>query len=104
MNRDRGTIKWNAMMLPEHVKLLREWKAEDYYVKIPEIDEWAQQEIAEQLQIAQETSAYTELTYWNNGQIVKERGMVQSLQQELIVFEGRKILFVHLIRVMILAD
>lgn len=22
-NRDRGTIKWTAMMLPEHVKLLQ---------------------------------------------------------------------------------
>lgn len=30
MLRDRGTIKWTAMMLPEHVELLKEiWKEDD---------------------------------------------------------------------------
>lgn len=29
MLRDRGTIKWTAMMLTEHVELLREWHEED---------------------------------------------------------------------------
>ncbi len=29
MIRDRGNIKWTAMMLPEHVKLLREWQEQD---------------------------------------------------------------------------
>lgn len=102
MNRDRGTIKWNAMMLPEHVKLLREWKAEDDYVKMPEIDEWAQQEIAEQLQIANATGVYIELTYWRDGAVLKERGYVQSLRHDQVVFEGRGIRFAHLIRVVLL--
>ncbi|SIT81246.1 YolD-like family protein [Edaphobacillus lindanitolerans] len=26
MIRDRGNIKWTAMMLPEHLRLLREWQ------------------------------------------------------------------------------
>jgi hypothetical protein len=39
MIRDRGTIKWTAMMLPEHVKLLREWQKEDEYQTKPELDE-----------------------------------------------------------------
>lgn len=104
MNRDRGTIKWNAMMLPEHVKLLREWKAEDDYVKMPELDEWALQEMADQLQIAYRTGAYIELVYWRNGEVLKERGIVQSLRQNSIVFEGRSIVFAHLIRVTLLGD
>ncbi len=29
MIRDRGRIKWTSLMLPEHVKMLREWKKED---------------------------------------------------------------------------
>lgn len=29
MIRDRGNIKWTAMMLPEHLKLLREWQEEE---------------------------------------------------------------------------
>jgi hypothetical protein len=39
MNRDRGMIKWTAMMLPEHVKLLRDWQKEDYFEVKPELDE-----------------------------------------------------------------
>ncbi|TFI48759.1 YolD-like family protein, partial [Diaphorobacter sp. DS2] len=31
MIRDRGRIKWTSMMLPEHVKLLRDWAKEDTY-------------------------------------------------------------------------
>ena len=104
MNRDRGTIKWNAMMLPEHVKLLREWKAEDDYVQVPEIDEWAQEEIAEQLQIATQSNAYIELTYWQDGKIKKEGGYVQRLEQEQVIFQSRYIPFNHLIRLMILTE
>lgn len=26
MNKDRGTMKWNSLMLPEHIQLLRNWK------------------------------------------------------------------------------
>lgn len=29
MIRDRGRIKWTSMMLPEHVKMLRDWVVED---------------------------------------------------------------------------
>ena len=30
MIRDRGTIKWTAMMLPEHVQKIKQWKREAY--------------------------------------------------------------------------
>ncbi|TKC19806.1 YolD-like family protein [Robertmurraya kyonggiensis] len=39
MIRDRGKMKWTSMMLPEHVKLLRDWAKEDAYEKIKEVDE-----------------------------------------------------------------
>lgn len=39
MIRDRGRIKWTAMMLPEHVKLLRDWAREDGYEQKRELDE-----------------------------------------------------------------
>ena len=29
MIHDRGRMKWVSMMLPEHVRLLREWAQED---------------------------------------------------------------------------
>lgn len=39
MIRDRGRIKWTSMMLPEHVKLLRDWTKEDMYDQVRDIDE-----------------------------------------------------------------
>lgn len=39
MIRDRGRIKWTAMMLPEHVKMLRDWVKEDGYEYKKELDE-----------------------------------------------------------------
>lgn len=39
MIRDRGRIKWNSLMLPEHVKMLREWAEEDTYEKPKQLDE-----------------------------------------------------------------
>ncbi|MFX3674835.1 MAG: YolD-like family protein [Paenisporosarcina sp.] len=39
MLRDRGRIKWTAMMLPEHVRLLREWQEEEGHTKSVEVDE-----------------------------------------------------------------
>lgn len=44
MLRDRGRIKWTAMMLPEHVRLLREWKEEGGHRKPIEIDEQQHEE------------------------------------------------------------
>lgn len=39
MIRDRGRMKWVSMMLPEHVKVLREWAEEDSYKTRKELDE-----------------------------------------------------------------
>lgn len=36
--KDRGTIKWTAMMLPEHVSLLRELESTHNRVKRPVLD------------------------------------------------------------------
>jgi len=35
MIRDRGNIKWTAMMLSEHVTELRRWQDEDHYEERP---------------------------------------------------------------------
>ena len=39
MIRDRGKMKWTSMMLPEHVKLLRDWANEDTFEGRKELDE-----------------------------------------------------------------
>ncbi len=79
MIRDRGNIKWTAMMLPEHVKLLREWQEQDQYVKKPELDEWALQELSEQLQLAYNQKSEVELKVWEEKQVYKVTGVIAKL-------------------------
>lgn len=101
MNRDRGTIKWNAMMLPEHVKLLRDWQAEDQYEIKPDVDEWAQQELAEQLQIAYKNHVFIELTYWLKGKIYTERGYVEAIKGQVLTFKEKHLHADQLVRIVL---
>lgn len=39
MLRDRGTIKWSAMMLPEHVQSIKEILVESQKIKMPILEE-----------------------------------------------------------------
>lgn len=80
MNRDRGTIKWNAMMLPEHVKLLREWKAEDEKTKKPEISEWQLEEMNLRLERAISEKLPVIIKIWHNHQIKMISGKISRFQ------------------------
>ncbi|MEI3605462.1 YolD-like family protein [Pseudogracilibacillus sp. SE30717A] len=51
---DRGTIKWTALMLPEHVEMLNKMWEEQEYKYMPELDE---QQIAENSFLLQEALA-----------------------------------------------
>ncbi|MCF6137690.1 YolD-like family protein [Pseudalkalibacillus berkeleyi] len=55
--RDRGNIKWTSMMLPEHVKLLRDWKEEERIWNRPELDE---QKLEEMNEIINEAMAHNQ--------------------------------------------
>src|SRR4051812_6653227 len=94
--RDRGNIKWNAMMLPEHVKLLRDWHEKDRYVEKPELDEWALQEMSEQLQIAMTNRLEVELKIWEASHIFKATGIISKLDEKngaLYLEDGRRFFF-----------
>ena len=43
--RDRGSIKWSSLMLPEHKERLSAWYKEQEYVTKPELDEQKWEEI-----------------------------------------------------------
>lgn len=78
-NRDRGTIKWTAMMLPEHVKLLREWQAEDNYVSEPNLDEYDFEELPHQIQTAVQTHSLISIHYWQDGKAFTTEGTIKEL-------------------------
>lgn len=90
MNRDRGNIKWTAMMLPEHVKMLREWKKEDEYIPKPELDEWTMQELAERLQIAYERKFEVELEVWEEKKKYKVTGTIEKIHNDKLYLKGGK--------------
>ncbi|MCR2820313.1 YolD-like family protein [Lederbergia panacisoli] len=54
MIRDRGRIKWNSLMLPEHVTMLRGWAEEDTYEEEKQLDEQKLEMLDEVASVAME--------------------------------------------------
>lgn len=52
MLRDRGNMKWTAMMLPEHLVEIKKWKEEQFYDIKRELTEWELEEIEQTIQRA----------------------------------------------------
>lgn len=65
MLNDRGNMKWTAMMLPEHLDLIKTWKEEQFYVKKRELTEWELEEIEQTIQRAFKMRKLIKLTLWN---------------------------------------
>ncbi len=64
MIRDRGRIKWTAMMLPEHVKMLRDWVKEDENEKEKELDEQELERMNEIILEAMELNQLVAITHY----------------------------------------
>lgn len=69
MIRDRGTMKWTAMTLPEHLALIRVWKQEQFYDKKRELAEWELEEIEQTIQRAIKMQKLIMLTLWSNNNL-----------------------------------
>ena len=85
MIRDRGRIKWTAMMLPEHLAELRGWVAEDAYEEQPDIDEWTLREFQQQLDIARQSGCEVRVETWENGKITNTTGILTRVRPSLKV-------------------
>ncbi|WP_042355131.1 YolD-like family protein [Bacillus rubiinfantis] len=66
MIRDRGKIKWTSMMLPEHVKMLRDWVKEDRYELKKELDEQQLELMNEVVADAVQYNQYVTITHYRN--------------------------------------
>jgi hypothetical protein len=66
MIRDRGKIKWTSMMLPEHVKMLRDWVKEDTYETKREVDEQQLELMNETLSEAIEFDQFVTITHYRH--------------------------------------
>lgn len=86
--RDRGIKKWTAMMLPEHIELLREWHEEDNKVERPKLDDLELTLIANEIERAYKSKATIQLTYWRDGQLKVDDGvpiLIDSVSKVLVM-------------------
>lgn len=77
--KDRGNIKWQGLMLPEHIKMLRDWYEEDNQVPRPDLNEFDLQLIQEELDIAMKRKCEVLIETWKDKQIFKHRGRVEEI-------------------------
>ncbi|MFD1335127.1 YolD-like family protein [Oceanobacillus iheyensis] len=66
---DRGSIKWTAMMLPEHVEYLRKKKKESQKISKPVIDAQQLDYMEQQLQFATINNSIITITYYDDGEM-----------------------------------
>ncbi len=77
--KDRGRIKWTAMMLPEHVEMIREWYAQDNVVAKPELTEDDLQLLQEEIDIALKRQCEVLIQSWKAGVVHEQRGIVKGV-------------------------
>jgi len=82
MIRDRGNIKWTAMMLSEHVAELRRWQNEDHYEERPELDDFDLQAIQHEIEVAQKRECEVHVKLWDKGKSVLYMGVVREVNIE----------------------
>lgn len=78
MIRDRGKIKWTSLMLPEHVKLLREWMREDHLETKKEIDEQYLEVMNRRIFEAAEYGKTITILYYEKGRYKQYTGVVHA--------------------------
>lgn len=64
-NRDRGTIKWTSLMLPEHVEMIKQVWKEDERIEKPILDEQKMEEIDIALHLAMKDDLTIKIQYHN---------------------------------------
>lgn len=79
MPRDRGSIKWSSLMLPEHTELLKEMWANDGTIAKPTLDEQQTELLNNQLLEAFQRQFSVCLRVYESGGITEITGRVKKL-------------------------
>ncbi|KAB7672013.1 YolD-like family protein [Bacillus sp. B1-b2] len=86
MIRDRGTIKWTAMMLPEHVESVKEAMREEEKETQPILDEDKIQEMEQLLLEGMEYNLFLQYHFFKNGSVKQLSGRtiyIDPMKKEL---------------------
>ena len=87
MINDRGMMKWQGMMLTEHVAMLKEYNQELKKDPRPNLDEWDYDAIQHTLDMAIKRKADTKVKLWRDGAFIYNRGIVESVDLERRIIE-----------------
>jgi hypothetical protein len=74
--RDRGSKKWVAMMLLEHVALLKHYNEGTKKVPRPDLDERDLDSIQENIEIAMKRNVDLEIKTWEDGKFIFHNGKI----------------------------
>ena len=79
MNKDRGTIKWTSMMLPEHVERLRKWDETLAAEHKKVLSEWELDTLQQTIQHAYQAKKSITLTLFHANRLMKRKGYIQRI-------------------------
>ena len=80
--KDRGTIKWTAMMLPEHVQMLRDWQNHERSDTRPRLDEFDLEALYEEIHLAYKRQCLIEIRVWQE-EVKAFTGVVAAIDLRL---------------------
>ncbi|KIL44278.1 YolD-like family protein [Jeotgalibacillus soli] len=92
MLRDRGTIKWTSMMLPEHVKMIKDWAERDRFEQQEEVDEQSIEEWNNTIKTAIAEKRLVRIVHHDGRIYVENSGLIASVDrmtQSLRLQDGR---------------
>jgi len=95
---DRGSTKWTAMMLPEHLGELREWVDEDKKTPRPKLNEFDLQLIGEEIERAYNSHEEVRIKAWQYGYEKQYRGTIINVNPHYLLYEdpfGEHILYLR---------
>ncbi|TMW71019.1 YolD-like family protein [Alteribacter natronophilus] len=84
--KDRGTIKWTSLMLPEHVRMLKEHQQSYFKEPKPQLDPQQMEEFERTLCEAMARNCPLSLTCWKDGHFMQVDGYVHYINHA-----GRKL-------------
>lgn len=79
MIKDRGTKKWTAMMIPEHVRMVKRIYRETNNIQKPELDNQSIEQFETVIWEAQNSKSDVVLTYWEDGKFKITLGKIHKV-------------------------
>ncbi len=81
MIKDRGTIKWTAMMLPEHVQKIKQWRREAYAEAPRTLSEWELEDLQQTINQAFKQHKIVTISTWQEAKYVQWTGTITALDE-----------------------